>query len=320
MKRIKYKETDLQEMRRIIKAFNQRRSYQIKKHPETANIQPPKMTIKQVKESIYSKQDFDQWKKDTKMYTAKTAKVIKNKQGVQSTIYNIEKAKKQIERKNKKAKEEQAKKQKVFVNGKEIKNAKKVITEKEKNPFKIDFEKATTQKAWDKTVESLNIYLGEKDKRHAELYFNNLLEGLKKNSYNYEEFKLLYDALGVEIIDALLDLGFDAVDLDFIYDVDIDDSDKDDKIFEELTEQIKERNKVDIFVNLLSEYYNIQNDPTLKKLWDVLGNENIFNLYREKYLVNYPKELYEQIDKLGLQNKLKEVEKQARKAKRNIKK
>lgn len=320
MKKIKYKETDLQEMRRIIKAFNQRRSYQIKKHPETANIQPPKMKIKQVKESIYSKQDFEQWKQDTKMYNAKTAKVVKNKQGVQSTIYNIEKAKNQIERKNKKAKEEQAKKQKVFVNGKEIKNAKKVITEKEKKPFKIDFEKATTQKAWNKTVESLNVYLGEKDKRHAELYFNNLLEGLKKNSYNYEEFKLLYDALGVEIIDALLDLGFDAVDLDFIYDVDIDDSDKDDKIFEELTEQIKERNKVDIFVNLLSEYYNVQNDPTLKKLWDVLGNENIFNLYREKYLVNYPKELYEQIDKLGLQDKLKEAEKQARKAKRNIKK
>lgn len=320
MKKIKYKETDLQEMRKIIKAFNQRRAYQIKKHPETTEIQPPAMKIKEVKESIYTKQDFDQWKKDTKMYNAKTAKVVQNKQGVKSTVYNIEKAKNQIARKNEKAIKEQAKKQKVFVKGKEIKNAKKVITEKEKKLFKIDFEKTTCQKAWEKTVESLNVYLGEKDKRHAELYFNSLLEGLKKNSYNYEEFKLLYDALGVEIIDALLDLGFDSVDLDFIYDIDIDDSDKDDKIFEELTEQIKERNKVDTFVNLLSEFYNVQNDPTLKKLWDVLGNENIFNLYREKYLVNYPKELYQQIDKLGLQEKLKEVEKQEQKAKRNNKK
>lgn len=308
-KKIKYNETTLNEMKRIIKAFNQRRAYQIKKNPETADLQPPKMSLKEVKKQIATKSDLEQWKKDTQNYNAQTAKVKTNKQGVKATVYEIEKVKKQIARKNREAVKKQKENQRVFVKGKEIKTAKRVLTEKEKKPYKADFKKASSQKAWDKTVKSINTYLGQKEASHAQVYFDNLLSGLEKSISSYDEYKLLYEVLGVEIIDQLLDLGFDAVDLDYIYDPAIDESTKEEKIFEELTTQIKEHGKVKNFVEKLKEFYNVEQNQELKLLWSVLGNDKIFDLYINGYAVNYPVELYEQINKLNLKDKLQKKSK-----------
>ena len=310
--KIKYRESDLNEMRRLIRNFNRRRAYQIKKHPETADLQPPKMSVKDVKKSIYSRADFNKWKKYTEKYSVETAKVKENKYGVKSTIYDIKITQSQVKARNARLKKEKESKKGVYVNGKKVTNAAKVTNEKEKEGTKQNFNTMKSQKAWKEFKKAFRKLEGKREQQERSAYYNHLKEAFEKNIDN-SELWLLYETLGTEKIYDLYLNGLDSVDIDFIYDSAIEDETKESTIFEELTEQIKINGKTDDLIEKLRKYYEVDNNEELKEVWNKLTNSQIFELYKEGFQINNPEEMLKQV------NRFKDTGK-ARKKKANRKK
>lgn len=294
--KIKYRESDLNEMRRLVHNFNQRRAYQIKKHPETANLQPPKMSVRKVKQSIYSRDDFNKWKKYTNQYNSKSAKVVTNKYGVKSTKYEIEVTKQQVRARNRRKKEESESKKTVYVNGKKVKTAAKASTEQEAKPIKQDFNKMTTQKAWNEFKKAFKKLEGKREQQEKAAYYAHLKQAFDTNIGN-DELCQLYETLGSEKIYELYLNGLDSVDIDFIYDSAIEDETKETVIFEELTEQIKISGKIPDLIKRLRKYYEVDKNPELKGAWNQLTDEQIFDLYQQGFQINNPDEMLQQVNR-----------------------
>lgn len=294
--KIKYRESDLNEMRRLVRNFNQRRAYQIKKHPETANLQPPKMSVKKVKQSVYSRDDYNKWKKYTNQYNSESAKVVTNKYGVKSTKYEIEVTKQQVRARNRRKKEESESKKTVYVNGKKVKTAAKATTEQEAKPIKQDFNKMTTQKAWNEFKKAFKKLEGKREQQEKAAYYAHLKQAFDTNIAN-DELWQLYEALGTEKIYELYLNGLDSVDIDFIYDSAIEDETKETVIFEELTEQIKINGKIPNLIKRLRKYYEVDKNPELKEAWNQLTDEQIFELYQQGFQINNPDEMLQQVNR-----------------------
>lgn len=294
--KIKYRESDLNEMRRLVRNFNQRRAYQIKKHPETANLQPPKMSVKKVKQSIYSRDDYNKWKKYTNQYNSESAKVVANKYGVKSTKYEIEVTKAQVRARNRRKKEESESKKSVYVKGKKVKTAAKATSEQEAKPIKQDFNKIKTQKAWNEFKKAFKKLEGKREQQEKAAYYAHLKQAFDTNIGN-DELWQLYETLGTEKIYELYLNGLDSVDIDFIYDSAIEDETKETVIFEELTEQIKINGKIPELIKRLRKYYEVDKNPELKEAWNQLTDEQIFELYQQGFQINNPDEMLQQVNR-----------------------
>lgn len=295
--KIRYKKSDLEEMRRIVRNFNRRRAYQIKHHPETAHLQPEKMTVEKVKENIATRDDFNRWKKSAKGYTAETAKVKSNKYGVQATIYEVKETEKAVRRVNAKRAAAEKKRRQVYINGKKVNTAEKVSTGNEYKKTKRNFDKAKTSKEWDEFQKSFRRKATDKASEQAKaLYWENLKDAFDKRIGN-DELWLMYETLGINIIVDLYENGLQCVDLDFIYDTAIDSEEKENTIWEELPEQIKIHGLVSVHVKKLREYFNVDSNADLKQAWDSLTEEQIFELYKDGFQVNNPDEMLKQVNR-----------------------
>lgn len=293
--KIKYRESDLNEMRRMVKNFNQRRAYNIKHHPETADLQPPKMSMKEVKKSIYSRDDFNKWKKQTKSYTAETAKVKTNKYGVQATQYEIDIVKKRVQARNRRKADEQRKKD-VYINGKKLKTAERVTSEQDKTPTKQGFKTAKSQKAWEEFKKAFKKMEGKRQQDEIQAYYHQLKAAFEKNVGN-DEVWLLYETLGSEKIYQLYLDGLNSVDMDFVYDENIEASDKESEAQEELLKQIEITGKQRELIKKLRKYFNVDSNEELKRAWDEIGEENVFELYKNGFQINNPEEMLKQVNR-----------------------
>lgn len=307
--KIRYKKSDLEEMRRIVRNFNRRRAYQIKQHPETAHLQPEKMTVEKVKENIATRDDFNRWKKSAKGYTAETAKVKSNKYGVQATIYEVKETEKAVRRVNAKRAAAEKKRRQVYINGKKVNTAEKVSTGNEYKKTKRNFDKAKTSKEWDEFQKSFRRKATDKaTAENRSAYYENLKDGFNKRIGN-DELWLMYETLGIDILIELYENGFTSVDLDFIYDTAIDDDEKENQIWDELPEQIQVNGMESEFIEKLRQFFMVDSNPDLKQAWDSLTEEQIFELYKDGFQVNNPDEMLKQVNRFKGEKKKQQKKK-----------
>lgn len=294
----KYSETDLKRMRREIKNFNARRAYQIKKHPETAEFQPEKLTLKNVLKTVSGKSDLKQWEKSVKAYTSKTAETKTNKYGVSATKWQIAETRKAVAKENRRLKKEAEREKAVFVNGKKIETAAKAASKFDKSPIKRGFKEAKTAKEW-KEFQKAFRFIGSKKKSEAEK--DNLWYKIKttfeKQGFN-DELWLLYETLGAAELWKLYENGFDCVDIEFLYDENIDPETKENKIFDELTTKIQEHGKIETALKKLKKYFNIKDNGEAGKLWKKIPPADLWELYTNGGQINNPDELYRLIDRI----------------------
>lgn len=283
-KKTKFTETDLNKMRREIRNFNARRAYQIKKHPETAELQPGKMTMKKALARVESKRDLTGFIKSMQGYTSETAQTVSNKYGVKATKYAVKESRKQVERENRKRARELKSGRDVYVNGKKIETAEKTASTYEKKPIQQDFYKIETAEAWKRFQREFKFMGSDAQKKlEKKIYMDKLKAGFdKKISDDYLWY--FYEALGQAKIWQLYEEGFDSVDLDYIYDIAIEEDEKHRKILEELGAQVIQHGKAQTIINKMGKYWKIDKD--LKKLWKKFTPEKLIQLWIDGTQIN----------------------------------
>lgn len=234
--KIKWRKNDIEKARRTIKNYNARIDYQIKKNPQNAEFYPEKIKLKEVKELVMTRKEFNKKLKSLESFTAESAAIITNPQGEKATIYQINETRKNVRAVNAKRAEELKRLQEtaVYVKGKELTNVQKMIDMQGKKPVTYDFNKAQKGefKRFAERFEAESFLSDEI--RKAQLHFDNMIESCysifgKDDGETLEE--MLKNA-GVAVVDNLYKRGHDEFDLDWWYSDPVDDKIKFDRIVE----------------------------------------------------------------------------------------
>ena len=85
---IRWRHSDEQELRRVVKNFNSKLSRIIKKNPEIANYLPDRISYKDLKDSITSRQELNRELNSLKRFSVRGAeKIVVSKQGLKTTAW-----------------------------------------------------------------------------------------------------------------------------------------------------------------------------------------------------------------------------------------
>ena len=85
---IRWRRSDEQELRRVVKNFNSKLSRIIKKNPEIANYLPDRQSYKDLRESITSRQEFNRHLASLKRFSTKGAEnIVVSKTGLKTTAW-----------------------------------------------------------------------------------------------------------------------------------------------------------------------------------------------------------------------------------------
>lgn len=284
-------------LRKEIRNFNQRRDRFIRSHPDLAAIQPPRIKPGKALKELGSTADVKAFEKMLKSYTAKTARPADTGEGgVKITKWELDKVRRDVKRINAKKAAQKAKERKVYINGQEVINAKKMGKKLEdEKPVKINLKTSNDQ--WKKLVD------------YFELTAKDYYTKIKVPSEHFAKLQSTYFSKGpgdpilwglYETIpkERLLDMyyqDYESTEPDWVYDGDIDNDDKVIVIKEELGAEIKNDGLVDQALDNMAKASGYDS-PELRELWDQIGHEEIFDQYLENENIFDIDYLYELAD------------------------
>lgn len=287
-------------LRKEIRNFNQRRDRFIRSHPDLAAIQPPRIKPGKALKELGSTADVKAFEKMLKSYTAKTARPADTGEGgVKITKWELDKVRRDVKRINAKKAAQKAKERKVYINGQEVINAKKMGKKLEDDkPVKIDLKKSIDQ--WKKLVD------------YFELTAKDYYTKIKVPSEHFAKLQSTYFSQGpgdpilwalYETIpkERLLDMyyeDYESLQPDWVYDSNIDNDDKIIIIKEELGAEIKNDGLVDEALDNMAQVSGYDS-PELRELWDQIGHDEIFDQYLDGENIFDIDFLYELIDNGG---------------------
>lgn len=287
-------------LRKEIRNFNQRRDRFIRSHPDLAAIQPPRIKPGKALKELGSTADVKAFEKMLKSYTAKTARPADTGEGgVNVTKWELDKVRRDVKRINAKKAAQKAKERKVYINGQEVINAKKMGKKLEDDkPVKIDLKKSNDQ--WKKLVDYFELTAKDyysKIKVPSE-HFAKLQSTYFSKGPGDPILWALYETLPKE---RLLDMyyeDFESSQPDWVYDGDIDNDDKIIIIKEELGAEIKNDGLVDQALDNMAKASGYDS-PELRELWEQIGHDEIFDQYLDGENIFDIDYLYELIDNGG---------------------
>lgn len=265
-------------LRKEIRNFNQRRDRFIRSHPDLAAIQPPRIKPGKALKELGSTADVKAFEKMLKSYTAKTARPADTGEGgVKVTKWELDKVRRDVKRINAKKAAQKAKERKVYINGQEVINVRKMGKKLEdEKPVKIDLKKSNDQ--WKKLVD------------YFELTAKDYYTKIKVPSEHFAKLQSTYFSKGpgdpivwglYETIpkERLLDMYYEHYESsqpDWVYDRNIDNNDKIIVIKDELGAEIKKSGLVDQALDNMAKASGYDS-PELRELWDQIGHDKIFD-------------------------------------------
>lgn len=287
-------------LRKEIRNFNQRRDRFIRSHPDLAAIQPPRIKPGKALKELGSAADVKAFEKMLKSYTAKTARPADTGEGgVNITKWELDKVRRDVKRINAKKAAQKAKERKVYINGQEVINAKKMGKKLEDDkPVKIDLKKSNDQ--WKKLVDYFELTAKDyytKIKVPSE-YFAKLQSVYFSKGPGDPIVWALYETIPKE---RLLDMyyeDYESSQPDWVYDSNIDNDDKIIIIKDELGAEIKNDGLVDQALDNMAKASGYDS-PELRELWDQIGHDEIFDQYLDGENIFDIDYLYELIDNGG---------------------
>lgn len=228
---IKWREIDLEKVRRAVVNFNKRIDYWAKKEPEIAESLPQKLSYKAVKAAIQTRQDFNREIRQIEKFNPGKLKgkdFIEIEPGVKVTKWEYKRVAKQLEQVNKlkKATAERAQMRQVSINGVPYKAVEEAHAEQKGKPVEMykhsKSSKYTPRDEWKQFVRWVESHASE-DKHKAALHHRDILISAVKGSlsgFSPDQEKLLIRLIQQADPEKLLDAyykGREEVDPDYIY-------------------------------------------------------------------------------------------------------
>jgi len=94
---IRWRDKDLQELRRVVKNFNQKISYHEKNNPQKADFLPSRITTKELKNKIETRQDFQRELASLERFGKRgNTELITNEKGVTISKYELNELKNKV--------------------------------------------------------------------------------------------------------------------------------------------------------------------------------------------------------------------------------
>lgn len=284
-------------LRKEIRNFNQRRDRFIKSHPDLAAIQPPRIKPGKALKELGSTADVKAFEKMLKSYTAKTARPADTGEGgVNVTKWELAKVRWDVKRINAKKAAQKAKERKVYINGQEVINAKKMGKKLEDDkPVKINVK--TSKDQWKKLVDYFDLVAKDyyTNIKVPSEYFAKLQSSYFSQGPGDPIIWALYETIPKE---RLLDMyyeDYDSSQPDWVYDKNIDNNDKIIVIKDELGAEIKNAGLVDQALDNMAKASGYDS-PELRELWDQIGQDEIFDQFLDDENIFDIDYLYELID------------------------
>lgn len=211
---IRWRDSDLKNLRIAVQQFNAKRTRELKKHPELANILPDKISVKEVKASIATRADFNREVNRINRFRRKNATdILQSAGGVKATRWEVNELRIKVGVINR----QRAKKRKE-ANVSTEKGTMGTIRANSLLPKKFDFGKME-KRDWDKFRQIVEkqakpTYWSERDELYKENYIWALIQVFG------EEAAELIDIVVDIPPDQLVELYYNdpILQLDFIYD------------------------------------------------------------------------------------------------------
>ncbi len=226
--KIRWRESDLQELRRIVKNYNAKLKYVTEKlqksgNDEQINALPPKLSVKSLRKSITTRDEFNRTLKEISSFSKRGMEtIVTNAQGEQATLYEIKKTEANTRRLNKKRAKEQQKidERPVIIDGQPRQDVTRMAKQQTLKPVTLTFEKMKPGEFRKFSVYVDRQISGNSDAIKAKAYFENLIQSWYNNlsAENAKKLETKARQLGVDKILKLYYQGFEQVAVSFSYD------------------------------------------------------------------------------------------------------
>ena len=211
--RIKWRNKDIVELQRIARNFNAKINRIAKKTPEDKEFLPEKVSVKDLKTKIETRQDYNRYANSLKRFSKKgSEKLVEGAKGLKITQYELEEAKIKTRIVNARRTREKKALDLDERKGVDFQTKNQGLNKK---PFSIN----KTRKEWEKFVESLEKESRSLFKEDAlENYKTNYLNSLRENlgQKGYEIAKKLEKVDSVFIYEN--SVSNPILSIDFVYD------------------------------------------------------------------------------------------------------
>lgn len=228
---IKWREVDIEKVRRAVINFNKRIDYWAKKSPEIAESLPQKLSYKAVKEAIRTRSEFNREIRQIEKFNPgklKKSDLIEIAPGTTVTKWEYSRTAKQLEKVNalREAAAKRAKMRQVSVNGVPYKAVEEAHAEQRGQPvgmYKPDKKRAAEpRQEWQQFVKWVEGHAAPNKYQDAQNHKEALISVLQgdKHGFNDAQKALLIRLVNQVDANALLDAyykGREEVDPDYIY-------------------------------------------------------------------------------------------------------
>lgn len=188
--KIRWRDSDVEQLARKVKNYNAKLSRELKKNPEAAQFLPEKISLKEIKKTIATRKDLNrQLEKLSDFMKRNSTQLVTNAQGETATIFEIEQTKKNIQRVNaqRRAEQKRVDNMPVRIDGQEV-NVRRMAQRIKNKPIKFDFDKSKKGEfsKFAKYVESqmLDSNYFVKARQHVEILKNVWTANYSRDNYN----------------------------------------------------------------------------------------------------------------------------------------
>lgn len=220
--KIRWRENDEKELKRLIKNFNTKISYVKKKHPELASSMPGKLSFKELKNKISTRSELKRTENSLKRFSRKGAeKQIVSSRGAKSTVWEVNefKIKQRIENARRTRERKKIESQEVKSRGKGVgvtRSEMGSIKENSLKPSKKNFNNLS-QKEWELAKRNIDNMLNENYRNDKKMQMKeNYIKGLENAGYSDELIQLI-KKVDIDVFINTVETDQEAT-FDFIYD------------------------------------------------------------------------------------------------------
>lgn len=203
--KIRWRESDTQQLKRTVKNFNAKINRILKKNPEAISYLPQKITIKEAREMIETRADLNRLTHSLQRFSKRGAeKAVSSSRGAKATEWEVKEFNRKQATVNRKRKKELDKitAQEVKIGGKTTGQTRArmgSIKENDLHQMKKNF-KNMTQKEWDLAMRSIDAQLNTTEQRKKrETMRENYIKGLREGGFLDEHPELETYIRGVDL-------------------------------------------------------------------------------------------------------------------------
>lgn len=203
--KIKWRDKDIEKLRKEVRRFNAKRAREIKKNPEIKKLLPDKLSVRTLRKEIETRAEFNkQIRSIDRFMRPKSTQIVTTSAGVQTTQYQIGELRAQVASINARRRAE--------LRGREPSpktGTMRTIQEENLQPKKFDLKRIQSQKEFEKFVESV-------EKQAAPKYWRGRYDLYKENYLKAFREQLLFGENGAELYSRLKDISSEHL-VDLLY-------------------------------------------------------------------------------------------------------